>query len=300
MRPNRGIWLGLAVLLGCQEVVELGTQCPPGSACSESSLANASDAGVGVNPSADSSVPRFVAGEAGSDGGMPMDGLPGDAATGGSAVFPDIRNPSFEVTSGQGGDLAVIDISVNQPGIVDPWRACQLVNFNSGDTAAPYTTVSTAVHSIESSTTVGSGASATTVHAADRDSFLAMSYPGFIPSVLVVIPISQALGTPLVAGTRYAFAVKLLRVDPTRDYSLRVYGSGEQCLPASSPWAEVAVPAASDWQTACVEFTASTDASYLMLAAGTSYVGLAPANNVTAFLVDDIHPEPGCGATGPS
>lgn len=299
--PRSAVAALLMLVAGCEQGVELGTQCRRDAECTGDNSralpagdANASDAsGLPVGAGGNDPVPPEAVLE--SDGGSPLAPLDGaaalDAGLDGSVDF--FANGSLEVSAyGSFGDFAVLDLSFQQNrGVISPWIPCQIVNFNTATSDAGLLTFDTAAHTLQPSIEVDG----TTVVPAEGSTFMTMSFPPLIPPAVVVIPISQVLPEPMRRGQTYAFTAQVRRVDPLHDYSLRIFLSGASptCAPGGPAVADAVVPNSDRWERICLEFTPDADYPELLLSAGSTSVEITPDKTV-GFLLDALHQVPSC------
>jgi len=261
-------------LTACEEAVELGTQCEPQLGCPMDASAQAGKDGAS-------------SGRPGDDGAAEGDADPGGPTDAGIDAPADFfENGGLEATSG--GDLVGgLVLSPSRPGVMAPWRPCQLISVSTGVDAGG---IDTASNRVESTATVNNQQ----VDPYEGATFVAMGFPPLFPPSLTVVPLSQTLSTPLEAGRTYAFTAKVYRVDSQHDYSLRVYLSDAApvCVPpgspAPTPAAEVPVPNRAEWADVCVSFTPEAEAREILIAAGTTYFGV-PTDKTVAFLLDAMH-----------
>lgn len=289
----KGAWLAACAtfaLLGCEETVALGTECPPiGRLCLLGSDATpALDAGVGAGTDGGGQVgiddPLFdAAAFAIDDGGIPLLAVD-DAGFGAMGeAFPALRNPSFLITGGAaGGVTAVINVSVDVPAEIAPWEACQLVDLKVVP-GLNFTAVTVA-----RKVTYTNGVITPT----EGDSFLSITFPDFVPTAIAEIPISQQLMSPLRAGVTYGFAMDVRTADPTTTHTVKVYGSNTRCG-RDHKLASADVPAGDAWTTVCVRFTPTGNYTYLSLAAGSGALIQSPFTTPGLF-IDNIRLATGC------
>jgi hypothetical protein len=264
--PLRMPWLAaLLPVLGCSELIGLGTECPEGTGtcpiATDGKVELPPTPGVGVVvPPLDASVkPGLDAGkrEAGTLGPP----LPGDAEP---SAFVDliIGNGGFEIKTGIAGDVTAVSLPT-ATGIA-PWYTCQPIGFGDNPT--------TAVRA-ENSVTLASqdGLSSEIVTAPDGSkSFISIRYL----VTLLDFPLLQQLTNPLVPGLRYAIAVEARSDTPsTVGLALQLRGANYRDLscvsvgdtPKQSTLAESDPIMTPGWRTLCLPFTAPVEYTHLML-----------------------------------
>lgn len=280
---RRAPWLCLALLLGCSEIVVLGSECPeaPGS-CPELN-GGRPDAAAGrdaeverdAEPGLDAQVEPDAAVDAAAldamvtDASVPDGGRDAavDAAVDAGpqlALFPMLQNGSFEITRGGTGDIAW-----QPPGApailgaqVEPWTACR-----SGLQAQAYYAP------------IG-GVPASPV---DGQHFivdqLALGNP---------VGLNQVLSQPVRRGVTYAFSVALRVSRAGESASLNVFGTSVPCLPTGGPLATTRPITETTWQRICLRFTPVVDHAALMLAGSTEIL------SSSALLMDDLRYDADC------
>jgi hypothetical protein len=249
----------MIALAGCTEVVVVATECRPEDAqClvpSDGSPAEVGsmDAAVGLDgtaPNLDAAAPALDAFDAGSlevDAFIPA---PTDAAV---WLLPALKNPSFELTDGQPGDVATVSLPTAT--VIAPWFSCQPIGGGQG--ALTGVRAEAAVPLLED------GPNPELVLARDGRTFVAMQYfVTLLPPVLV-----QQLGAPLGANEHYGFAIDVRSSNTDGHLSLKVYGSDSGCENTleATELASTDPITMSGWQTVCLRFTTPRELPYLML-----------------------------------
>jgi hypothetical protein len=250
-----------AVTIGRECVVNLGLcereDAPPPSAPLDASL----DAQTRVSDASSYEEP-----DAGDAAGASADASTVDGALPSAALFPGLRNGSFEVTRGQPGALAFEPVdSVPLGGtLADPWAAC-FFGFSA-----------LAI----SESTRGSG---TQDVRPTEGAVLVEADVG----VTGLSGLRQRLSAPLQVGQRYGFRIDV-RATPDAAIELELWGAYFDCA-RDTKLAQVPLPG-DGWSSVCVSFEASRDFSQLMLLPVNRGV---PGGSPRAFL-DNLRADPSC------
>lgn len=252
----------LAPVVGCSELVALGSECPVGDTVCTAVQQDGAVSGGGRDVSA---VPADRdAGSRPSDSGQRDAGArPGavDGATPavGFSAF-EVGNGEFSLTSGSPGDVTAVSLPTITG--IQPWFTCQPIGGGSNPT--------TAVRA-ENSVTLGVGETApgevvVAPNAVDdTDTFISIRHL----VTLVDIPLLQRLPEPLQAGRRYAVAIDVRTGNTDALLSLEVRGGnvGDSCVGAQGQTrlAETDPITAPGWTTVCLPFTAPVEYTHLVL-----------------------------------
>jgi hypothetical protein len=252
--------LGLLSVLGCSELVSLGTVCPEGNGiCAVPEDAALLPADVGPLP-ADGGVAVPVA-EAGADvndaGQGPQLAPDADVPVVEPLVaFPQLRNGDFALTNGAPGDVTYL--SVPTATLIAPWFTCQPIGAGDG--------IATAVRAESSVTLADSETPPGAMVGAPDGSETFVSIRHLV--TLVDLPLVQRLAEPLRQGQRYAIAVDVRTGNTDALLSLQLRGgNADLCLSTSSQsvLAETDPITQVGWQTVCLPFVAPLDYTHLIL-----------------------------------
>ena len=193
-------------------------------------------------------------------------GSQGDVDAPPVVLFPQLRNLSFELTSGEYGPLVI-----NGPTRIDPWESCQPINFGDlvdGNVVEP---------------------SRGEVVPKEGEAYVAMNFFLWRP-----VAIRQQLAEPLQAGQTYAFAMDV-RIDTTSPNDtpapLNIYGSNASCTPQEQ-LSQIG-SFTSDWTEVCVTITPSQTYQEILFRLGA--IGDDPRLFVyDTIFIDNIHQSDTC------
>ncbi|MDB4976629.1 MAG: hypothetical protein JWN48_4970 [Myxococcaceae bacterium] len=267
--------LALLLLTGCVEPVALGSQCAElAESCPSTSGLRPADPGAPLL-SLDATVvapPVDIVRPDGAVLGPVLDGsvtLPPsmDGGTALRGLFPELRNPSLELTRGVPGNLAYspldpIPLGVN---LAEPWSAC---GFGV---------------SVLRSTDAARGSNLDDVKPTDG--------PGFVETNLglpALQGLRQTLGSPMKKDVRYSFMVDV-RAAVGADVTLEVWGSFVDCVGAVKLTDLGNVPEV--WQTKCVAFVPPMDLPQLFLQPS---VRSSDTNADLRMFFDNLRSDPRC------
>lgn len=281
---------GLLLVYGCVEGVPLGTECPEyTSRCRvvspvSSGLPDASraprgrlDASTVAPDLLDAALAPTVPGDIASDGGEPSASvLDAGADASAGALFPELRNGSFEPTQGRFGPLALPVLSATPiaplvgSAQVEPWVACRM-GF-----------------AVESGAESDRRTGASDVSPSDGRAFIEASASMNMQRG----GLRQTLARPLRQGARYAFRIDL-RASSHAEIALEVWGSFYDCLPMAK-LAEVTTSKGDGWHSRCAPFTAPANLTQIVLVP--TLRGGEAADSPRLFF-DNVRADPECDPT---
>lgn len=251
MRVRFTSFIFLCAVTGCVEDVPLATDCPPERAgrC----VVELDAAGVLVIPPIEDPTTPVDAGSQ-VDAAVPPDAGPG-------YVMPPIVNPSFEFASPSNvpGDVTTLTTPFTN---IDPWYTCQPIG---GQVSNSVTAVRAEIALPKGDT---EGAPKVDVAPTDGKTFVTI---GYLVNILP-LPLLEPLAEPLRRGQRYAFVIDVLATSQAAQLALEVRANAQGCLgPTSQRTLFTSDPITSlNWRPLCVNFTAPSDLSQLILATTTT------------------------------
>jgi hypothetical protein len=254
----------LSPVVGCSELVALGSECPVGDTVCAAVSRDGSVIGAGPDVSAvpanrDAGTSRPSDGgarDAGSKSNSPPDG---STTPVGISAF-EVGNGAFSLTSGSPGDVTAVSLPTITG--IQPWFTCQPIGGGSNPT--------TAVRAESTVTLSGTETPAGELVVApnavdDKDTFISIRHL----VTLVDIPLLQRLPEPLEAGKRYVLAIDVRTGNPDALLSLQVRGGnvGDSCVGSQGQTnlAETDPVTTPDWHTVCLPFTATVEYTHLVL-----------------------------------
>jgi hypothetical protein len=266
-----------AALGGCEDTVQLATECPPYmDTCvihfdaGEVAILRPDTLGFSEDPP-HQEMPAELDDAGSALGTSPNGGVDDDAGGIISAQFAALKvhNPSFERDGGVGGDLLLIDLVglfVEVPPV--------LAELPHWFTCIPF--------SISSLSWFGRDTSATP--AAQIGDYLAFNADGTAAR--------QRLPAPMQRGATYAFEVDVLsETNGANNMFLEARGATADCRAGIVLGRSPVVADSPDWQTTCVTFRADDAYSHLLLAA--HWEGKRPAYG-SRLRVDGLRQVPAC------
>ena len=236
---------------GCQQTVALGAECPSFHTRCEQGEAGDGDSSQDENPS---------------DGGTPAraDASFEPSASNDEPVF-GMRNPSFELTRGSGGEISKLGKSE-----IEPWYTCRDGLVASSEADLPGSDQKGAVRP------------------QDGNTLVSLSFP---LGVALGAGLFQQLERPLAAGKRVAFVIDVRSV--TRDddrLSLVVWGANTACLAQEELAASRTVADDEGWVSLCISFVPRRDFAQIGLEARSSQV----LGEGSRLMIDHIRTSPDC------
>lgn len=274
-RPRLTSYLATSALftaLGCKETVALGSECPPlGKTCitphrplAPSGLPDGGTPGDGS---------AFEAGTQPGDAGEYSSDAAGGAPPGASVATLRVANPSFELTAGTEGEVALLES--NQDAL-SPWYTC--TGGLSVVTAADVR-----------NRPVGEPEPDEIVAPADADTFVSTT---FFFSGPIAAPLLQKLDKPLRKGERYAFVLDIASASGgANNLKLEVWGAHARCSPEKELGVSRTIKDSEGWVSICFAFTPDDDYEELMLQA-LSTTGLVDSGSRLFF--DHLRTDPAC------
>jgi hypothetical protein len=246
---------------GCQETVTLGAECPAFRESCPSGEREGDGGDTGEPPQDGDAGPAAIDGAAHS---------PADAGDDGSDETPvfGIRNPSFELTRGNGGEISKLGASE-----IEPWYTCR-----DGLTATS-----------EAELREESDDEPRVTTAQDGETLVTLNFP---LGVALGAGLFQELERPLRKGQHVAFMIDVRNTSADDDpLSLVISGTNTGCIAQERLAESREVTEAEGWFSLCMRFDLPRDYEEIALEARSSHALLGERSRL---LIDHIRTSPDC------